>query len=144
MPYSIAGQESAGIAVGDGTRRVVRGMGQVADAFKEDTIAGLGGHLAIGHTRYSTAGDSSIENAQPFLIDLRARAIAVGHNGNFVNAASFDDLVRAGSIFQTTSDTEVVLHLRAVEGADGRRGAGRVDLAGRAAPSRWCSSPRTG
>ena len=109
------GQESAGIAVGDGTRmRVVRGMGQVADAFKEETIAGLGGHLAIGHTRYSTAGDSSIENAQPFLIDCAHGQIAVGHNGNFVNAGELrDDLVRAGSIFQTTSDTEVVLHLYA-------------------------------
>jgi amidophosphoribosyltransferase len=109
------GQESAGIAVGDGTRmRVVRGMGQVADAFKEETINGLGGHLAIGHTRYSTAGDSTIENAQPFLIDCAHGQIAVGHNGNFVNARELrDELVRAGSIFQTTSDTEVVLHLYA-------------------------------
>jgi amidophosphoribosyltransferase len=109
------GQESAGIAVGDGTRmRVVRGMGQVADAFKEETINGLGGHLAIGHTRYSTAGDSTIENAQPFLIDCAHGQIAVGHNGNFVNARELrEELVRAGSIFQTTSDTEVVLHLYA-------------------------------
>jgi amidophosphoribosyltransferase len=109
------GQESAGIAVADGTRmRVVRGMGQVADAFTEESIAGLGGHLAIGHTRYSTAGDSTIENAQPFLIDCAHGQIAVGHNGNLVNAGELhDDLVRAGSIFQTTSDTEVVLHLYA-------------------------------
>ena len=109
------GQEAAGIAAGDGTRmRVVRGMGQVADAFKEETINGLGGHLAIGHTRYSTAGDSTIENAQPFLIDCAHGQIAVAHNGNFVNAGELrDDLVRAGSIFQTTSDTEVVLHLYA-------------------------------
>jgi amidophosphoribosyltransferase len=109
------GQESAGIAIADGTRmRVVRGMGQVADAFKEETLAGLGGHLAIGHTRYSTAGDSTIENAQPFLIDCAHGQIAVAHNGNLVNARELrDDLVRAGSIFQTTSDTEVVLHLYA-------------------------------
>jgi len=109
------GQESAGIAVADGTKmRVVRGMGQVADAFKEETLATLGGHLAIGHTRYSTAGDSTIENAQPFLIDCAHGQIAVGHNGNLVNAGELhDDLVRAGSIFQTTSDTEVVLHLYA-------------------------------
>jgi amidophosphoribosyltransferase len=109
------GQESAGIAVADGTRmRVVRGMGQVADAFKEETLAGLGGHLAIGHTRYSTAGDSTLENAQPFLIDCAHGQIAVAHNGNLVNARELrDDLVRAGSIFQTTSDTEVVLHLYA-------------------------------
>ena len=109
------GQESAGIATGDGTRmKVVRGMGQVAEAFKEEVIAGLGGHLAIGHTRYSTAGDSTIENAQPFLIDCAHGQIAVAHNGNFVNARELrEELVRAGSIFQTTSDTEVVLHLYA-------------------------------
>ena len=109
------GQESAGIAAGDGERmRVARGMGQVADAFKEDTIEKLPGHLAIGHTRYSTAGESKIENAQPFLIDCAHGQIAVGHNGNLVNARELrDELVRAGSIFQTTSDTEVVLHLYA-------------------------------
>jgi amidophosphoribosyltransferase len=109
------GQESAGIAAGDGEKmRVARGMGQVADAFKLDTIDKLPGHLAIGHTRYSTAGDSTIENAQPFLIDCAHGQIAVAHNGNLVNARELrDDLVRAGSIFQTTSDTEVVLHLYA-------------------------------
>jgi amidophosphoribosyltransferase len=109
------GQESAGIASGDGERmRVARGMGQVADAFKEKTIEKLAGHLAIGHTRYSTAGESKIENAQPFLIDCSHGQIAVAHNGNLVNAQELrDELVRAGSIFQTTSDTEVVLHLYA-------------------------------
>ena len=109
------GQESAGIATGDGERmRLARGMGQVTDAFTEETVNGLGGHLAIGHTRYSTAGDSTIENAQPFLIDCSHGQIAVAHNGNLVNARELrDELVRAGSIFQTTSDTEVVLHLYA-------------------------------
>jgi amidophosphoribosyltransferase len=109
------GQESAGIASGDGQRmRIARGMGQVADAFKEETIEKLAGHLAIGHTRYSTAGESRIENAQPFLIDCSHGQIAVAHNGNLVNARELrDELVRAGSIFQTTSDTEVVLHLYA-------------------------------
>jgi amidophosphoribosyltransferase len=109
------GQESAGIASADGERMgVARGMGQVADAFKEETIEKLAGHLAIGHTRYSTAGDSRIENAQPFLIECAHGQIAVAHNGNLVNARELrDDLVRAGSIFQTTSDTEVVLHLYA-------------------------------
>jgi amidophosphoribosyltransferase len=109
------GQESAGIAAADGERmRLARGMGQVADAFKEETLEGLPGHLAIGHTRYSTAGKSTLENAQPFLIDCAHGQIAVGHNGNLVNARELrDDLVRAGSIFQTTSDTEVVLHLYA-------------------------------
>jgi amidophosphoribosyltransferase len=109
------GQESAGIAAGDGERmRVARGMGQVADAFREETIEKLPGHLAIGHTRYSTAGESKIENAQPFLIDCAHGQIAVAHNGNLVNARELRaDLVHAGSIFQTTSDTEVVLHLYA-------------------------------
>jgi amidophosphoribosyltransferase len=109
------GQESAGIAAGDGERmRIVRGMGEVGDTFREDTLQKLPGHLAIGHTRYSTAGESKIENAQPFLIDCAHGQIAVAHNGNLVNARELrDDLVRAGSIFQTTSDTEVVLHLYA-------------------------------
>jgi amidophosphoribosyltransferase len=109
------GQESAGIAAADGERiRVARAMGQVAEAFDEPTLAKLPGHLAIGHTRYSTAGESKIENAQPFLIDCAHGQIAVAHNGNLVNAQELrDELVRAGSIFQTSSDTEVVLHLYA-------------------------------
>ena len=109
------GQESAGIVAADGHRmRVSRAMGQVADAFNEQTLDKLAGHLAIGHTRYSTAGESKIENAQPFLIDCAHGQIAVAHNGNLVNAGELRDrLVRAGSIFQTSSDTEVVLHLYA-------------------------------
>jgi amidophosphoribosyltransferase len=109
------GQESAGIAAGDGERlRVSRGMGQAAEAFGESTLEKLAGHLAIGHTRYSTAGESRLENAQPFLIDCNHGQIAVAHNGNLVNARELrDDLVRDGSIFQTTSDTEVLLHLYA-------------------------------
>src|ERR671919_818276 len=109
------GQESAGIVTADGERmRVSRAMGQVAEAFNEDALAKLPGHLAIGHTRYSTAGESKIENAQPFLIDCAHGQIAVAHNGNLVNARELrDDLVRSGSIFQTSSDTEVILHLYA-------------------------------
>jgi len=109
------GQESAGIVAADGERmRVSRAMGQVAEAFDEDALAKLPGHLAIGHTRYSTAGESKLENAQPFLIDCAHGQIAVAHNGNLVNARELrDDLVRRGSIFQTSSDTEVVLHLYA-------------------------------
>jgi amidophosphoribosyltransferase len=109
------GQESAGIVAADGARmRVSRAMGQVADAFDEQALEKLPGHLAIGHTRYSTAGESKIENAQPFLIDCAHGQIAVAHNGNLVNAGELrDTLVRAGSIFQTSSDTEVVLHLYA-------------------------------
>jgi amidophosphoribosyltransferase len=109
------GQESAGIAAADGERmRVSRDMGHVADAFDEPILAGLPGHLAIGHTRYSTAGESHLQNAQPFLIDCAHGQIAVAHNGNIVNARELrDDLVRNGAIFQTSSDTEVVLHLYA-------------------------------
>ena len=109
------GQESAGIATGDGERmRVSRAMGQVADAFTGNALEGLPGHLAIGHTRYSTAGESKVLNAQPMLIDCAHGQIAVAHNGNIVNARELkDELVRNGSIFQSTSDTEVVLHLYA-------------------------------
>jgi len=109
------GQESAGIVTADGEKmRVSRAMGLVADAFDERALDGLPGHLAIGHTRYSTAGESRLQNAQPFLIDCAHGEIAVAHNGNLVNARELrDELVRAGSIFQTSSDTEVVLHLYA-------------------------------
>jgi amidophosphoribosyltransferase len=109
------GQESAGIATSDGERmRVSRTMGQVAEAFTGNVLEGLPGHLAIGHTRYSTAGESRLQNAQPMLIDCAHGEIAIGHNGNIVNARELrDELVRNGSIFQTTSDTEVVLHLYA-------------------------------
>ena len=111
--------------------RASRAMGHVADAFDEAALAGLPGHLAIGHTRYSTAGESRLENAQPFLIDCAHGQIAVAHNGNLVNAGELrDELVREGSIFQTSSDTEVVLHLYARSKAPrGRRGAHRVDRA---------------
>ena len=109
------GQESAGIAVADGGKiRVSRAMGQVADAFDEAALGKLPGHLAIGHTRYSTAGESKLENAQPFVFDCAHGQIAVAHNGNLVNAQELrDDLVWTGSIFQTSSDTEVILHLYA-------------------------------
>jgi amidophosphoribosyltransferase len=109
------GQESAGVASADGTRvRLVRKMGHVADIFDEATLAELPGHIAIGHTRYSTAGDSKLTNAQPILIDCVHGQIGICHNGNIVNANELRDrLVRAGSIFQSNSDTEVVLHLYA-------------------------------
>jgi amidophosphoribosyltransferase len=86
----------------------------VAEAFDEGALEVLPGHLAIGHTRYSTAGESRLSNAQPFLIDCAHGQIAVAHNGNLVNARELrDELVRAGAIFQTSSDTEVLLHLYA-------------------------------
>jgi len=109
------GQESAGIATADGEKvRVSRAMGHVADAFDEAILQALPGHLAIGHTRYSTAGESKLLNAQPILIDCSHGQIAIAHNGNLVNANELrDELVQNGSIFQTNSDTEVVLHLYA-------------------------------
>ena len=109
------GQESAGISTADGEKiRVSRTMGQVAEAFTPSVLEGLPGHLAVGHTRYSTAGESRLQNAQPMLIDCAHGQISIAHNGNIVNARELrDDLVRNGSIFQTTSDTEVVLHLYA-------------------------------
>jgi amidophosphoribosyltransferase len=109
------GQESAGIATADGEKvRLTRAMGHVADAFDESVLQTLPGHLAIGHTRYSTAGESKLQNAQPILIDCAHGQIAIAHNGNLVNAGELkDELVTNGSIFQTSSDTEVVLHLYA-------------------------------
>ncbi|HEY3384112.1 MAG TPA: amidophosphoribosyltransferase [Vicinamibacterales bacterium] len=109
------GQESAGIAASDGQRMIAyRAMGHVADVFTEGELARLAGSLAVGHVRYSTAGASKLVNAQPILIDCQHGQIALCHNGNLVNASELrDDLVRDGAIFQTSSDSEVVLHLYA-------------------------------
>jgi len=109
------GQESAGIAASDGQQvRVSRAMGYVADTFNGEALAQLPGSTAIGHVRYSTAGESKLSNAQPILIDCAHGQIAICHNGNLVNAGELrHDLVRQGSIFQSSSDTEVVLHLYA-------------------------------
>ena len=115
------GQESAGIAASDGVRiRAVREMGYVNEIFDQDTLATLPGHLAIGHTRYSTAGESKLSNAQPIVIDCVHGQIAVCHNGNIVNANEIRaQLVSDGSIFQTNSDTEVLVHLYARSKAGG-------------------------
>jgi len=109
------GQESAGISATDGEHvRVSREMGYVADVFDGATLSRLPGTAAIGHVRYSTAGESRLSNAQPILIDCNHGQIALCHNGNLVNARELrDDLVRQGSIFQSSSDTEVILHLYA-------------------------------
>jgi len=109
------GQESAGISASDGHLvRLARAMGYVADVFDSQTLSDLPGSLAIGHVRYSTAGESRVANAQPFLIDCAHGQMAICHNGNLVNASELkDELVRQGSIFQSTTDTEVVLHLYA-------------------------------
>ena len=107
------GQESAGIAASDGVQvRHRKAMGYVNEAFDADSLAKLPGTLAIGHVRYSTAGESKVSNAQPIVVDSIHGQFAIGHNGNLVNAGEVRDaLVRDGAIFQTSSDTEVVVHL---------------------------------
>ena len=107
------GQESSGIATSD--RRELycyKNMGHVADIFTPEVINRLPGDIAIGHTRYSTTGDTVLLNAQPFSVACNKGRIAVAHNGNITNAANLrSDLERHGSIFQASSDTEVILHL---------------------------------
>ena len=109
------GQESAGIVSWDGERlHVERGMGHVADIFRASTLKRLPGTRAIGHTRYSTAGHSVISNAQPIVVKTAMGPLGIVHNGNLVNAGQIRARLEAeGSIFQTTSDTEVILHLMA-------------------------------
>ncbi len=107
------GQESAGICSSDGRRiHSHKSMGHVADIFRPEVLGGLPGDLAIGHTRYSTAGDTVLLNAQPFSVECNKGQIAVAHNGNITNAQELRrELERTGSIFQASSDTEVILHL---------------------------------
>src|SRR4051795_12920574 len=107
------GQESAGIASSDGSTIFMhKSMGLVMDIFSEDVLARLPGSIAIGHNRYSTTGDSALLNAQPIRVDCNKGMIALAHNGNLVNAHDIRTrLEKAGSIFQTTSDTEVIVHL---------------------------------
>ena len=109
------GQESAGIVSWDGELlHVERGMGHVAELFRAPKLRRLPGHRAIGHVRYSTAGKSVIRNAQPIVVKTAMGPLGIIHNGNLVNAAEVRQrLEDSGSIFQTTSDTEVVLHLMA-------------------------------
>src|SRR2546423_2206688 len=108
------GQESTGISSSDGNQVYThKSMGYVADVFSEDVLAKLKGTNAIGHTRYSTAGDSSEGNAQPIVAKWHG-TVALVHNGNLINAVSLrEGLEQQGSIFQSTSDSEVILHLLA-------------------------------
>ena len=108
------GQESAGIAVAKEDMQIVehKGMGLVSDVFDMDHLAQLDGGSAIGHVRYSTTGSSILTNAQPFLVRHRKKSYAVAHNGNITNAHILkNELEQAGSIFQSTMDSEIFLHL---------------------------------
>ncbi|WP_379554648.1 amidophosphoribosyltransferase [Erythrobacter sp. W53] len=108
------GQEAAGITSYNGDRFYsVRGTGHVAENFStEEALAELPGHVSAGHVRYSTTGGSGLRNVQPLYADLASGGFAVAHNGNISNARTLrDDLVSRGAIFQSTSDTEVIIHL---------------------------------
>ena len=107
------GQESTGIAVArEGNIAAHKGMGLVSDVYTMDTLDALGSGSAIGHVRYSTTGSSTLTNAQPFVVHHKDRFYAVAHNGNLVNAHTLkNELEESGSIFQTTMDSEVFLHL---------------------------------
>jgi len=115
------GQESAGIVASDGkTVREHKAMGLVHDVFNEAKLNELKGHLAIGHVRYSTTGSSILQNAQPFCVCHAGCTFAVAHNGNLVNAHSIRrELENKGSIFQTTMDSEIIVHLLARSRAQG-------------------------
>ena len=109
------GQESAGIvASNNGSMHLEVGMGLVADVFSDSRLKKLPGNIAIGHNRYSTTGGSRIKNAQPCLIEYAGGTMAMGHNGNLVNASEIrEELGAAGAIFQSTNDSEVIVHLMA-------------------------------
>ncbi len=107
------GQESAGIATADGNSLSnIKGMGLVAEIFTEDVLNKLQGEMAIGHTRYSTTGDSALLNAQPIRVDSTKGLIAIAHNGNLINLGNLRaKLEREGAFFQTTSDSEIIVQL---------------------------------
>jgi len=109
------GQESAGIVVSDGRKvRSKKAMGLVTEVFSKRDLEELEGHIAIGHVRYSTTGSSRPQNIQPLVVDYSNGLIAVAHNGNLVNARTLRDEYEAyGSIFQTSSDSEIIVHLMA-------------------------------
>ncbi len=115
------GQESAGIVTSDGRQfREVKGMGLVPQVFKPGGLHDLVGNIAIGHTRYSTTGSSHLRNAQPLTVDCARGQIAIAHNGNLTNAAALrNELEARGSIFQTTVDSEIILHLMAQPSLNG-------------------------
>lgn len=109
------GQESAGIVTSDGSKvRAHKDMGLVPEVFSEEILQNLEGHISIGHVRYSTTGASTVTNAQPLMVMHKGTTLAVAHNGNLVNSIELrSSLEEQGSIFQTTMDSEIVLHLMA-------------------------------
>jgi len=117
------GQESAGIVTSDGRNfRQHKGMGLVSQIFNGEVLHDLVGNIALGHTRYSTTGSSQLKNAQPLTVDCARGQIAIAHNGNLTNAAQLrDELEARGSIFQTTVDSEIILHLLAQPDANGSK-----------------------
>jgi amidophosphoribosyltransferase len=118
------GQESAGIVSSDGKHVYgYKGVGLVSDVLTPDVMSGLHGHLAIGHNRYSTSGSTTLDNAQPLLVAYRGGKLAIAHNGNLVNAVELrSDMEAAGSIFQTTMDSEIIVHLIARSKAESLEG----------------------
>jgi amidophosphoribosyltransferase len=114
------GQESAGIVASNGEALIShRGMGVVADIFDQDILKRLKGRLAIGHNRYSTSGSTVLKNCQPFVVEWAQGALAIAHNGNLVNADELRSRLEArGSIFQSTVDSEVIIHLIAASTED--------------------------
>src|SRR5438876_286774 len=107
------GQESAGIVASNGEALIShRGMGHVAEIFDQEILGRLGGRLAIGHNRYSTSGSTVLKDCQPFVVEWAQGALAIAHNGNLVNADELRSRLEArGSIFQSTVDSEVIIHL---------------------------------
>ncbi len=109
------GQEGAGIVVADGTQvKSSKGVGEVNDVFSTDVLRGMAGHLGIGHVRYSTTGASRIQNVQPLVVECSDGIWAIAHNGNLVNARALRQTYQeSGAIFQTSTDSEVLIHLLA-------------------------------
>src|SRR5256884_4384901 len=117
------GQESAGIVTSNGAGQTFlqhKGMGLVSQVFGQEELEKLKGTRAVGHTRYSTTGTSTLKNAQPFVVDCVRGQMAIAHNGNLINADLLrDELESKGSIFQTTADSEIILHLLAQPSENG-------------------------
>ncbi|MCP9447258.1 MAG: amidophosphoribosyltransferase, partial [Nitrospira sp.] len=114
------GQEASGIVSGDGEQFFVKkGLGLVADLYDKSVLEKLPGHMAIGHNRYSTAGGNDLKNVQPLIVNFALGNLALAHNGNLINAQVLrNELEAYGAIFQSTSDSEVIIHLIAHSKAD--------------------------